>query len=272
MFQIIKITLLALFFLALGSCVSNKKYIYMQEKDSSKKDTASTYEFKTQKYDYKLQTGDVLYISLTSEDERLNKIFIPGGTNQMMQQGQGVSGGPMYFMGFTIDSKGEVEFPFLGKIFVKGLNIEEAKIQIEKQLKVYFKEFFLQVKVAEFKFSVLGFVNRPGQYFFQQNKVTLLEAISQAGDLSNLAKRYEIQLYRQYEDGVRLHKIDLTDRNLVTSPFWYIQPNDIVYVVPLKTRTLGDLSSVQSSLGVIAPILSTLLLVINTYILVKNLN
>jgi polysaccharide export outer membrane protein len=269
----ITIPLLIIFLLNMGSCVSNKKYIYLQDKGGLKTDSAGANVFNTQKFSYKLQEGDILYISLTSEDDRLNRIFVPGGGNgQMVQQGQGVSGTAMYYLGFTIDTKGEVEFPFLGKIFVKGLNIEEAKFQIEKQLKIYFKEFFLQVKLAEFKFSILGYVNRPGQYFFQQNKVTLLEAISQAGDLTNLANRYEVHLYRQYDNGVQLHKIDLTDRNLITSPFWYIQPNDIVYVVPLKTRTLGDLSSVQSTLGVVAPILSSLLLVINTYILVKNLN
>ena len=125
--------------------------------------------------------------------------------------------------------------------------------------------------MAEFKFSVLGFINKPGQYFFQQNKVSIIEAISQAGELQNTANRYELQLYRQYPEGVKLHILDLTDRSLINSPYWYIQPNDILYVVPLKSRSIGDLSSLLSSFSVIAPLLSSLLLVLNTYILVKNL-
>jgi len=63
----------------------------------------------------------------------------------------------------------------------------------------------------------------------------------------------EIQLYRQYPDGVKLHKIDLTDRSIINSPLFYIQPNDLVYIVPLKSRTLGDMSNLQSSFGVVAP-------------------
>lgn len=263
--------LLASFLLLLSSCVSNKKYIYLQDKGNVKADSNGT--MNVIPYAYKLQKGDILYISLSSEDDRLNRIFIPsaGAGGQVMQQGQGVSGSMLYFVGFTIDLNGEIEFPYLGKMDVEGKTIEKAKETIQAELKKYFKVFFLQVKVAEFKFSVLGYVNRPGQFFFQQNKVTIVEAIAQAGELQNLAKRFELQLYRQYPDGMRLHIIDLTDRSIINSPLWYIQPNDVLYVQPLNSRAIGDLSSVQSSFSVIAPLLSTLLLVINTYILVKNL-
>jgi polysaccharide export outer membrane protein len=253
-----------------SSCVSNKKFIYLQDKGNVKADSNGT--MTVIPYAYKLQKGDILYIALTTDDERLNRIFVPGATGgQMMQQAQGVSGSMLYFIGFTIDSKGEVEFPYLGKIKVSDLEIENAKMAIEIELKKYFKVFFLQAKVAEFKFSVLGYVNRPGQFFFQQNKVNIFEAISQAGELQGMSKKMEIQLYRQYTDGIRMHKIDLTDRSIINSPYFYIQPNDLLYVVPLKARTLGDMSSLQSSFGVIAPLLGTLLLVLNTYILVKNL-
>jgi polysaccharide export outer membrane protein len=93
-----------------------------------------------------------------------------------------------------------------------------------------------------------------------------------AGDLQNLAKRYSLQLYRQYPEGVKIHVLDLTNRSLVNSPYWYIQPNDVLYIEPLKVRTAGDVSSFQSSLTVITPLLSSLLLVLNTYILIKNIN
>jgi polysaccharide export outer membrane protein len=177
----------------------------------------------------------------------------------------------LYFIGFTVDPNGDIEFPYLGKIKVADLEIGNAKLAIETQLKKYFKTFFIQVKVAEFKFSVLGFVNRPGQYFFQQNKVSIFEAISQAGELQAMSKKMEIQLYRQYPDGIKLHTIDLTDRSIINSPLYYIQPNDLVYIVPLRARNLGDMSSLQTSFGVVAPLLGTLLLVLNTYILVRNL-
>jgi polysaccharide export outer membrane protein len=256
--------------LILSSCVSNKKYIYLQDKGNAKTDSNGV--MPVVPYAYKLQKGDILYISLTTEDEKLNKIFVPSAGGQVMQQQQGVSGTLLYFIGFTIDKQGEIEFPYLGKIKVSEMEVDQAKMAIETQLKKYFKVFFLQVKVAEFKFSVLGYVNRPGQYFFQQNKVNILEALSMAGDLQNLAKRTSLQLYRQYPDGVKIHSLDLTDRNLVNSPYWFIQPNDVLYIEPLKVRTAGDVSSFQTSMTVITPLLSSLLLVLNTYILIKNLN
>jgi polysaccharide export outer membrane protein len=264
------IWILASGLLLLSSCVSNKKYIYLQDKGNVKTDSNGVMPIVP--YAYKLQKGDVLYISLTTDDDRLNRIFVPsGGGGMQMQQAQGVSGSMLYYIGFTIDENGEIEFPYLGKIKVSDLDIGKAKLAIELQLKKYFKIFFLQVKVAEFKFSVLGYVNRPGQYFFQQNRVSIFEAISQAGELQGMSKKMEIQLYRQYPEGIRMHIIDLTDRSIINSSLYFIQPNDLVYIVPLKTRTLGDMSSLQSSFGVVAPIISTLLLVLNTFILVKNL-
>jgi polysaccharide export outer membrane protein len=256
--------------LLVSSCVSNKKYIYLQDKGNVKTDSNGV--MPVVPYAYKLQKGDILYISLSTDDEKLNKIFVPSGSGgTQIQQSQGVSGSMLYFIGFTIDENGEIEFPYLGKIKVSDLDIGKAKLAIEMQLKKYFKIFFLQVKVAEFKFSVLGYVNRPGQFFFQQNKVNIFEAISQAGELQGMAKKVEIQLYRQYPEGIKMHSINLTDRSIINSPLFYIQPNDLVYIVPLKARTLGDMSSLQTSFGVVAPLLGTLLLVLNTYILVKNL-
>jgi polysaccharide export outer membrane protein len=255
--------------LLLSSCVSNKKFVYLQDKGKVNADSNGM--MVVVPYEYKLQKGDVLYIALTTEDEKLNKIFVPSAGGQMLQQTQGVSGSLLYYIGFTIDKQGQIEFPYLGKIKVSDMEVENAKNAIETQLKKYFKVFFLQVKVAEFKFSILGYVNRPGQYFFQQNKVTIIEALSMAGDLQNLAKRASVQLYRQYPDGIRVHAIDLTDRSLVNSPYWYIQPNDVLYVEPLKVRTAGDLSSFQTSITVITPVLTSLLLVLNTYILVVSL-
>jgi polysaccharide export outer membrane protein len=256
--------------LFVSSCVSNKKYVYLQDKGNIKADSNGVMPIVP--YSYKLQNGDVLYISLTTDDEKLNKIFVPSGSGGTpIQQGQGVSGSMLYYIGFTIDENGDIELPHLGKIKVAGLEITKAKLSIESQLKKYFKIFFLQVKVAEFKFSVLGYVNHPGQFFFQQNRVSIFEAISQAGELQGMAKKMEIQLYRQYPEGIKMHTIDLTDRSIVNSPLFYIQPNDLVYIVPLKTRTLGDMSSLQTSFGVVAPLLGTLLLVLNTFILVKNL-
>lgn len=241
----------------------------MQDKGNLNLDSIGNMKVKS--YEYKLQTGDILYISLSTDDQRLNNIFVPSGGGAMIAQGVGMAGTPFYLTGFTIDAGGKIELPYVGFVKVEGKTIEEAKLTLETEIKKFFKVFFLQVKVAEFRFSVLGFVNRPGQYFFQMNKVNILEAIAQAGDLQNLARRFDVQLYRQTPQGIIMVTIDLTDRSLIHSPYWYIQPNDILYIQPLKIRKYGDLTSTQTSFQLIAPILSTLLLVLNTVLIVRNL-
>lgn len=252
----------------LSSCVTNRKFIYLQDNPGVKFD--STGAMLVKPYAYRLQKGDILYISLTTDDEKLNSIFVPKQTSAMgmMQAG---SGTPFYLSGFTINSAGAIEMPYLGQIVMEGKTIEEAKVTLEEALKKFFKVFFLQIKVAEFKFSILGTVNRPGQYFFQQNRVSLLEALTQAGDLKDMADRRRVQLYRQTPQGIRMFQLDLTDRSLVNSEFWYVQPNDIVYVLPLKTRVIGEMTSADRSVGAITPLLNTLFLVINSYLLIKSL-
>ena len=183
----------------------------------------------------------------------------------------GGAGTAYYFTGFTIDAEGKVKLPYAGESYVLGKTVAEAQVEIENTLKKFFKIFHLQVKVAEFKFSVLGSVGRPGQYFFQQNKVNILEAIAQAGDLQSMAKRRQVQLYRQCPEGIKVVNLDLTDRALINSPYWYIQPNDVLYIVPVKGRSVGDLSTAQSAFGVVGPLLGSLLTVFNTYFLLKNL-
>jgi polysaccharide export outer membrane protein len=119
---------------------------------------------------------------------------------------------------------------------------------------------------------MLGAVNSPGQFFFQQNKVSILDAILRAGDLRDNAVRHKIQLFRQYPEGVKMIELDITDRSIMNSPYWYMQPNDLVYVIPMKSRTVGDFSNLQSSLAVIGPIINTLVFVVNTYVLFKAIS
>jgi polysaccharide biosynthesis/export protein len=249
----------------LSSCVSNRKFIYLQDKGTVKMD--STQHIVVPSYNYKIQNGDILYISLLSDDEKINRVFVPSAQGQGMM-GMGM-GSPYYFTGFTVDPEGKVELPYVGKVKVAGLDLNGAREMLSVELSKYFKQFFLQVKMAEFRFTIMGAVNVPGQYFFQQNKVSILDAILRAGDLRDNAIRHEIQLFRQFPEGVKMIKLDITDRSIMNSEFWYVQPNDMIYVIPLKSRAFGDFSSVQSSLSAVAPIVNSLFFIVNTYVLLK---
>ena len=251
----------------LSSCVSNKRFIYLQDKGNVKMD--SSQHIQVPSYNYKIQKGDILYISLLSEDDKINKLFVPSAQGQGMM-GMGM-GSPYYFTGFTVDPEGRVELPYVGKVNVAGLDLDGARASLTAELAKYFKVFFLQVKMAEFRFSIMGAVNAPGQFFFQQNKVSLMDAILRAGDLRDNAIRHEIQLFRQYPEGVKMIKLDITDRSIMNSPYWYMQPNDLVYVLPLKSRPFGDFTTFQNSLANLAPIINSAFMIINSYFLFRAL-
>ena len=255
------------FTILLSSCVTNKRFIYLQDKGNVKMDSAQ--HIQVPSYNYKIQKGDILYISLLSEDDKINKLFVPSAQGQGgMNMGMG---SPYYFTGFTVDPEGKVELPYVGKVIVAGLDLDGARAALTTELAKYFKVFFLQVKMAEFRFSIMGAVNAPGQFFFQQNKVSLMDAILRAGDLRDNAIRHEIQLFRQYPEGVKMIKLDITDRSIMNSPYWYMQPNDLVYVLPLKSRPFGDFTTFQNSLANLTPIINSTFMIINSYFLFRAL-
>ena len=272
--KIKKLSLLAIpLIFSLQSCISNKDYIYLQNKSGTKLNDSSEIFISTSN-SYKLKANDILFIKLVTEDEKMNALFNPmssGGASIQLIQQAGSTGTPFYVMGYSIDENGILELPYLGKLNFANKTIEEAKLILETEAKKYFKNFFLQVKLAEFRFSILGSINRPGQYFFMVNQLNILEAISMAGDVNEIAKRSQLTLIREENGKTLMHQIDLTDKNLLNSPFYKVHPNDIIYVQPVKSRSIGNLSNFQGTLSAVLPIFSTFLLVLNTYIILQNL-
>jgi polysaccharide export outer membrane protein len=255
----------------ISSCIGNKKYIYLQNKQS--KDTSKIETIKSNFEEYRLKPGDILYIRMVTEDEKMNVLFNPlfSGNMNMQMMSQGGEGTPFYIMGYSLDIDGNLALPYIGKINIKGKTVEEAKILMYKEGSKYFKNFFLQVKLAEFRFSILGAVNRPGQFFFMVNHLNIFEALAMAGDVNEIAMRTKLTLIREENGENKLIPIDLTDKNIIKSNYYFIQPNDILYVQPVKSRSIGNLSNFQSSINAVLPLLSTFLLVLNTYIILNNL-
>ncbi len=269
--KIKKLSLLAIpLIFSLQSCISNKDYIYLQNKSGESHQSDS---FAIKNVEYKLKPGDILYIKLVTEDEKMNALFNPltsGNMNMQMFNQQGM-GTPYYFIGYSLDKNGQIELPFIGILDLKGKTIDETKFLLEIEAKKYFKNYFLQIKLAEFRISILGSVNRPGQFFYMVNKLNILEALAMAGDVNEIAKRSKLTLIREENGQTKLYTIDLTDKNLLNSPYYYIHPNDVIYVQPVKSRSLGNLSNFQGTLSAILPIFSTFLLVLNTYIILQNI-
>lgn len=232
-------------FTALFSCVPNKKLIYMQEMaKSSGPLLESSVKYPYLKEDYLLQINDIVEINILTSDPQMNELFgsINASQQGMNQMAGGQGAGDIFFMnGYTIDDNGEVELPLIGKVKLIGMNTEEAKNEIQQRVRRFVNEneFFVRVRLGGIRFSALGEFNRSGKFTLLQNRVSIFEAIAFAGDLNRVAKRDEILLIRQYPDGTQIHKINLLDRDLLNSEFYWLRPNDLIYAEPMKVREIG---------------------------------
>lgn len=250
------------------SCVSNKKLVYLQNlegNDEILEGTLITYELP----EYRLQYNDIIDVQILTGDDMIEKGFstdVDGGGGDRMMIGQiAQTGGDIYYTtGYTIDKKGNIRLPLLGEVNVMDYTLEEARILIEELLSKYVvSDYYVRVKLGGIRFSTLGEFRRPGKHVVLQDRMTIFEAIAQSGDLTTIAKRDELLLIRQYPDGTRLHKINLIDRHLVESPFYFIQPNDQLYAMPMKVREIGAGENASQSLSLIISSFSAVLLLLN---------
>lgn len=249
-----------------SACVSNQKIIYLQNlegKSPIAEGELITYEIP----EYKLQYNDIIDINIQTETDLMENGFNAKTlqNQQIMQMAQG--GGDIYYMtGYTVDANGNIRLPLVGEIQVKDKSIDEARKEIEAKLKPYIKsEVYVKVKLGGIRYAALGEFRRPGKFVVLQDRMTIFEAIANAGDLSNIAKRNEVLLIRQYPEGTKLHRINLNDRQIVASPFYFIQPNDQLYAEPMKVRELGAGENAAQSLSLIISAITVSVLLINTF-------
>lgn len=239
-------------FLSIGilftSCISTRDLIYLQKKDKSNTETIIS-EVKSKPY--RLQTNDVLSINIKAIDDKLVSIF--------NTTSDGGAGNP-YLNGFTVDDHGNIRVPILGEINVIGYTTDEVRVKIEQKLLAdYFKEeanIFVIVKLAGFKYTTNGEIGSTGTKTLFQDQVNILEAIANAGDIPLTGNRKAVTIIRQTPNGAEMHDIDLTDINVMKSPYFYLQPNDYIYVKPLKEKTWGTGKTGIESFGTIISLLS----------------
>ncbi len=238
----------------------------MQELENSTPNVYSSERYGYNEEKYRLQNFDIVEINIKTTSEELNDIFsIVTGDQNNMNMNMGQNGGDLFFMnGYTLDEAGKVEIPLLGEVFLVGLTEEEAKSLIEEKVQKYVPDddFFVRVRLGGIRFSALGEFNAPGKQTILQNRVTIFEALASAGDLTTIARRDEIILLRQYPDGSQIHKINLNDRNLLGSEFYFLKPNDVIYAEPLKVRELGAGTNFIQTLALITSTVSTIALIL----------
>lgn len=257
---------LILCILLFSSCVSNKKVIYLQDMGNSDPLVSTSENFSYSSVGYELQAYDIVDIQMVTTDENINRILqISGAENANAGMMGGQNGGDIFFInGYSLDDYGVVELPLIGEINLLGKDLKEAKLQIEEKLRFYVKEgsYFVRVRLGGIRFSALGEFNSPGKQAILQNRATIFEAIATAGDLNILAKRNEVVLIRQYPEGSKVHRLNLNDKNILNSEFYFIKPNDVLYAEPLKVREIGTGSNFLQTLTFVTTTLSTIALII----------
>lgn len=247
------------------SCVSNESLVYYQNIGNSP-ELADNQLISYDITDYQLQFNDILNIEVKSSIDFINNAFSSTTENRMMQGGM-QGGGDIYYMnGYSINRKGEIELPLLGKIKIEGFTLEETKEFIrEKLLKIANDDFFVKVKLGGIRYSILGEVRAPGKFTVLQDRLTIFEALAQAGDFTAFAKRDEVFILRQYPNGTKVHRVNLLDRAIITSPFYFIQTNDQIYAQPLKQREFSRTENASQSILIISSVATSLLLLVNFF-------
>ncbi|MBN1157868.1 MAG: polysaccharide biosynthesis/export family protein [Bacteroidales bacterium] len=236
------------------SCTAHRQLVYLENLETA------AYEnyFPKNRPEYRIQTRDILYIKVYSLNEEMSDLI--NQTLGTYQQNLFQNETSLFINGYTVSDSGYIEIPVLGRIQVEDRTVNEAINAIRARANQYLKDATVIVKLISFKFSVIGEVNRPGTYNNYNSQLTVLEAISMAGDITDYGNRKKVLVLRPTEKGTTTFRLDLTNSNILTSDGFFLLPNDIVYVEPIQSK----------SFRINTPAFSLILTSISTLILVLN--
>lgn len=249
--------------LFLFSCRSSKEYTFFQDVNNEQRIPSQNNTVQQ----YKIKPYDNLYINIRTLNSEVNSLFEANGSSTggynagtSSNFGENVA---QYINGYQVDSSGTITLPIIGSISVEGLTLNQIQEQIYKKSLEYLKEPTIKVKLLSFKVNVSGEVKNAGIYYSYNEKLTILEAISLAGGVTENAKLKEVMVVRQEDKGSHTFTIDLTNKGLLLSAAYYLQPNDYVYIKPGKNKK-SELNATSYSL-----FLSTITTILLIYNIIK---
>jgi len=237
-----------------GACTSQKKLMYLSNLDT----TSVQQFFPMERPDYRIQYQDILYVNITTLNAEMNELLNPGTQRYAYSALRDESS--IYIYGYTVSDSGTITLPILGEIEVYGFTVDEIHKKIQKRANEYLKDAIVNVKLISFKFTVIGEVNRPGTYNNYNNQLTVLEAIGMAGDITDFGNRKKVLVVRPTKEGTHTYRINVQDKNLLQSEGYFLLPNDIVIVEPIKSKpfqlNIPTLSLFLSSISTLILVLS----------------
>lgn len=242
---------LFLIVISLSSCYSSKNLDYLQSNQRSLVVALN------QSDQYTVQSNDILSIKVQSRDPEQTAFF-----NITSVENRNVQANPasLFLSGYTVDLEGFINLAIVGELKVSDLTVEEIRDLVQLEIDKYLLNATVSVQLTSFKISVLGDVRNPGTSYIYNTQATIFEGLSAAGDLNLSAKRKNIKLIRQEGDASVVVNLDLTKPSIIKSPYYFLHPNDVIYVETSKPNVI------QNNLGVISLVLSA----ITTTVLVLN--
>jgi polysaccharide export outer membrane protein len=224
--------------LLLSSCGSTRNITYFSNLDGN---SETTQKIKN-RVDPEIQPDDYLSIVVSSLNPEANLLF-NSGVIQSVGSGSNAASVSGVREGYLVDKSGAINFPVLGSIKLAGLTKEEATNKMEAAIRSQVKDAIVNIRFLNFKITVIGEVNRPSTFTVPTERISLIEALGLAGDMTAYGKRENVLIIRE-KDGIRsTMRANLNDKNVLDSPYFYLQQNDVVYVEPVKIKRLQGSSA-----------------------------
>lgn len=223
-----------------SSCVSRKKLTYLQFSGKSIDSEYITGEARgsVTPANYKIMPYDNLFIRIVTPDPRWSALF-----NQQTGEG-GITMEGAILAGYPVDLDGNIEIPYVGELRVAGKTLYEIKADLEVALVSYVTDAAISVRMVDNSVSVLGEVLSPGRYPITKDRMNIFEVIAMAGDMTVYSNRQKVQLIRPSAYGPVIKELTLSDRSILSSEYYYVMPNDIIYAMPMRGRIFAANSSV----------------------------
>ena len=225
----ILLILLSSFFI-FTSCLTVKDVKYI--KDSSLTNKSEMYTHPSTPY--LIQTNDYLYLKVLSLDPKTYSFFNGDPTDY-----QNVTDMKVYLTSYLVNDSGNIDLPMVGKVYIKGLTIEQARLKIQGLINEYINQATIILKLTSFKITVLGEVNKPGKYSILNEQINIFEALGLAGDITDYGNKGKVTLMRQLDKGTQVVTLDLSSKEILTSEYFNLKPSDVLYVEPLRAKSYG---------------------------------
>jgi polysaccharide export outer membrane protein len=241
------VCMLTLSTLLVSGCTSYQKSLYLQNEQVLNE------SLEGQLYDFRIMPKDELTILVSTTDPEASAPFYRKiGTTKENSATSSTGMQDAKLLAYLVDNQGYIDFPVLGNLKVMGLTNRECEALIREKLQPYLKEIpNVTVRTSNYKFSVLGEVGKPGTYTTDAEKVTIFEALAQAGDMTLFSVRDDVQLLREDSTGVRrVYHLNLTQADVAQSPYFYLQQNDVLYVKPTKAKVRSNTFNGNASIWI----------------------